>query len=425
MRFTFILLASACIAVPMLQGCGGSSTPPVANTLGATAQRPADSSSQYRVLSAFTKLDGGVHPASGLIDVNGTLYGTTSGGGDSNCPPAPFCGTVYSMTLDGVQHVLYKFKGGSDGERPMAKLLNVKGTLYGTTSRGGGNGCQKLGCGTVFSVSLNGSERVLYRFGGVSDGATPEAGLTDVDGVLYGTTEFGGLNDCNASSPGCGTVFSVTTAGNERVLHRFSNSPDGGNPVAGLIEAGGILYGTTRAGGTGYGTVFRITPKGPEKIVHRFQDSPDGAYPEAQLTYVGSGLYGTTSAGGGFSQGTVFRIGENGDDNIVYDFKSSSSRGYGDNVDLPLTYDHGKFYVASQRGGEGKCFDQCGVLYSITVHGQAQILHEFTGGSDGCLPSSGLLQVNGTLYGATTLGGRGGNGCSQVGPGGTIYTLIP
>jgi uncharacterized repeat protein (TIGR03803 family) len=412
------------VALALLAGCGGlqvgNAVPP-----GTAVSRSAEASSQYRVLDAFTKLDAGVHPSGGLIDADGTLYGTTIGGGYSRCQPSPFCGTVYSMTTAGALQVLYRFKGGADGDRPMAKLLNINGTFYGTTSRGG-TGCKELGCGTVFSIGKSGNETVLYRFGGVSDGATPVADLTVVEGVLYGTTEFGGGSQgCSGSIGGCGTVFSVTLAGKERVLYRFTAGADGANPVAGLISIGRTLYGTASHAGDGYGTVYRITTKGAFKIVHRFADSPDGADPEANLSDVGGALYGTTAGGGGFSEGTVFHIDKADVESVLYSFRASSSHGEGDNVDLPITYDRGKLYVASQRGGEGKCFDECGILYSINLHGDAQVLHEFAGGSDGCLPSSGLLLVNGTLYGATTLGGQGGKRCSQIGPGGTIYTLTP
>jgi uncharacterized repeat protein (TIGR03803 family) len=65
---------------------------------------------------------------SGLLDVNGTLYGTTFSGGTSNA------GTVYSVSTSGVVKVLYSFKGGSDGAHPIGGLIDVKGVLYGTTS---------------------------------------------------------------------------------------------------------------------------------------------------------------------------------------------------------------------------------------------------------------------------------------------------
>ena len=67
--------------------------------------------------------------------------------------------------------VLYSFSGGSDGANPYAGLIKVKKALYGTTFAGGSyyfnyNGL--LGCGTVFSVTLDGVEQVLFRSSFVS-----------------------------------------------------------------------------------------------------------------------------------------------------------------------------------------------------------------------------------------------------------------
>ena len=161
--------------------------------------------------------------------------------------------------------MLYSFKAGKDGAYPEAPLTNVSGTLNGTTYIGG-SGCVSYGgCGIVFDVSRSGAERVLYRFKG-ADGRAPVAGLTDVNGKLYGTTLHGGSDaDCQD----CGTVFDVSTSGKERVLHSFKGLPDdGAYPSAGLINVNGILYGTTASGGSshcaksgyGCGTVFRISP---------------------------------------------------------------------------------------------------------------------------------------------------------------------
>ena len=63
-----------------------------------------------------------------------------------------------------------------------------------------------------------------------------------------------------------GTVFSITTAGAERVLHSFGFKKDGQNPVAGLVVLNGLLYGTASYGGTkNKGVVFTITKAGAEK----------------------------------------------------------------------------------------------------------------------------------------------------------------
>ena len=80
--------------------------------------------------------------------------------------------------------VLYRFRyRGEHGRQPQASLINVNGTLYGTTTIGG-SGCT-YGCGTVFSVTTTGGRKVLYGFAGAryNDGAEPRANLINVNGT--------------------------------------------------------------------------------------------------------------------------------------------------------------------------------------------------------------------------------------------------
>jgi uncharacterized repeat protein (TIGR03803 family) len=107
--------------------------------------------------------------------------------------------------------VLYSFKGGrGDGKNPMqAPLLDVDGTLYGTTSNGGSVPCGVRygdihGCETVFKITTSGEESVLHSFGEPGDGKNPYAGLINVNGTLYGTATAGGTHDA-------GTVFSLSS----------------------------------------------------------------------------------------------------------------------------------------------------------------------------------------------------------------------
>ncbi|MGB8150812.1 MAG: choice-of-anchor tandem repeat GloVer-containing protein [Candidatus Cybelea sp.] len=236
----------------------------------------------------------GCSPWAPLIDVNGTLFGTTQLGGHGN-------GTVFSISTEGIEKVLYRFsRHNADGRGPWGGLVDVSGRLYGTTSLGGG--CFRGGCGTVYSISTSGLEKVLYRFrGGSTDGATPIGGLIAVKGTLYGTTYSGGSSACNKT---CGTVYSVTIQGTEKVLHYFARS-DGAKPHAGLIFANGTLYGTTRRGGSGTGclfghnsgcgTVFSVSKSGVERVLHSFAGDSDGGNPVASLVDVNGTLYGTTA----------------------------------------------------------------------------------------------------------------------------------
>lgn len=81
--------------------------------------------------------------------------------------------------------------------------------------------------------------KVLHVFGKGADGFYSVAPLIAVNGVLYGTTPFGG-------STGRGTVFSITTTGTERVVYNFLGGSDGSYPLASLIAVNGVLYARRR-----------------------------------------------------------------------------------------------------------------------------------------------------------------------------------
>lgn len=367
---------SSCVAAALLAGCGGSQ-PPV-GAPGAMAR--TSTSYSYKVLLRFGssphRRSRGRHPG-GLLNMGGTFYGVTAGGGGVND------GTVFSMS-PGEDKVLYSFLGGSDAEHPQAALIDVGGTLYGTSTFGGG-GCfntYDAGCGTVFSVTTAGKEEVLHRFTGgcrsCYDGANPYASLIDVKGKLYGTTSGGGRGN-STSYYCCGTVYSISSGGKYKVLYRFcgsSNCADGSSPTAGLIDVNGTLYGATVGGGKyGAGTVFSISTSGKENVLYSFSGGSDGVWPEGTLVDVNGTLYGTTYAGGA-----------------------------------------GSCYINGTHG--------CGIAYSVSISGGENVLYRFAGGSDGAYPFGGLTNVNGALYGTTPYGG-GGNCETRSSPGGcgTIYEV--
>ncbi len=274
-----------------------------------------NSSGSYteEVLYSFGGSGDGVSPYAGLvIDASGNLYGTTiSGGAFAN-------GTVFELVYSSgtyTERVLYSFGVTPDGVDPQAGLaLDASGNLYGTTYGGGA-----FSHGTVFELvnsSGNYTEKVLYNFTGTSgDGANPLAGLViDASGNLYGTTVAGG-SGCFA---GCGTAFELVNFSGtytEKVLHTFGGgTADAGQPQASLVmDASGNLYGTTYGGGTsGLGTVFELVNSSgsyTEKVLYSFGGTPDGNQPVAGLVMDTSGsLYGTTNSGGASGYGTVFEV---------------------------------------------------------------------------------------------------------------------
>jgi uncharacterized repeat protein (TIGR03803 family) len=310
----------------------------------------------YSQLHAFAgpPYDGG-NPWDGLTDVNGALYGTTLIGG-AGCRPGSgeTCGTVFKVTTAGAYSLIYSFDvgyDGKDGEYPYGGLLNVNGTLYGTTSSGGVG----TNAGTVFTITTSGTENVLYSFVYPTD-YTPLDRLVRVGNNLYGTTQQGGASRL-------GAVFKITTSGTETLLHSFAGGSDGADPVAGLTRGivGTALYGTTPAGGgANAGTVFRITTSGTETVLHQFSGGPgDGAGPHADLIRVGHAFYGTTQGGGTLGQGTVFKITPSGHYSVIYSFAGGTD---GNTPFGGLVNVNGTLYGTTAGGGASGN----GAIFSLT-----------------------------------------------------------
>ena len=399
---------AVCAASSILAGCGGGSgqvapSAPSNSAGGSSSGERPHTSGAYNLLYNFGggSVDGS-EPMAGLIDVNGTLYGTTLYGGAS-CN----CGTVFSISTSGAETVLHSFGGAGDGLNPRGELLKIKGKLYGTTVYGGGLGYGSYrGGGTVFSISMSGKETVLHTFGGSLDGALPQGHLAHVNSTIYGITEAGGGYGYG-SQVGGGTIFSISTSGAENVLHSFGGAADGAEPLAGLINArrqGHALanqYGTTTVGGAnGKGTVFEISSSGTETVLHSFAGGyNDGAQPWAGLVRVNGALYGTTTRGGSAgANGTVFVISASGKVTVLHSFGGS-----GDGV-TPLTSlidVNGLLYGTTRYGGTYNG----GTIFSISTSGDETVLHSFGGSGDGAQPFGVLLNVNGVLYGTTRYGG--------------------
>jgi uncharacterized repeat protein (TIGR03803 family) len=207
--------------------------------------------------------------------------------------------------------VIYSFKDGAD-PAPQSALTAANGQLYGTTLQGGANGY-----GSVIAFSLTGTEHLVYSFGMGKGGRYPDTSLIDVNGALYGTTESGGAYDAPTGFTFTGgTVFTISSAGAESVLHSFGNAHDGTTPEAPLTYANGEFYGTTVQGGAfSCGTVFRMNASGVESILYSFAGCVDGQNPGA-LVDVGNALFGTTNSGGSeavcnlefFQDGTIFTL---------------------------------------------------------------------------------------------------------------------
>ena len=204
----------------------------------------------------------GAFPRTSLIQSpTGNFLGVTSSGGVSaSCSGG--CGTIFKITPAGQLTTIYSFcsqPNCADGEVPTGLVQTSNGTFYGTTAEGG-----TAGFGSVFKINLGGKFTSLYSFCSLpncSDGGVPLGGLIAGAGEeLVGTTSLGGTN-------GGGTIFETSELGGTFELYTFCSAPgcsDGYDPAGGLLLAtNGVIYGTTQFGGyltceQGCGTVFNF-----------------------------------------------------------------------------------------------------------------------------------------------------------------------
>lgn len=241
-----------------------------------------------------------------LIGADGALYGTSFWGGAADL------GTVFRLTLTGDFVELHAFAGGAAGEHPAAGLLEVGGVLYGTTAAGPSN------WGTVYRLNNDGGNfAAIATFAGAL-GSGP-SGLVFVSDALYGTTLGGGATPTGASLV-TGTAFSLPLTGPANLVWTFASDMPAGPVAGLVERGRGQFYGVSCLGGWfGYGTVFKVTSRGRETL-HSFDYSDDGACPSAQLTLGPDGnLYGTTKEGGTFNgAGTIFKVSLSDAVTVVY-----------------------------------------------------------------------------------------------------------
>ena len=186
-----------------------------------------------------------------IMDANGDLFGTTATGGASGK------GSVFEIKFANGSYTstpatLYSFTGGADGQLPYGGLvMDANGDLFGTTSGGeaggvfGGPTSPSAGSATVFELkATNGTyastPTTLYTFPGGNNYSASLAGLImDAAGDLFGTSTGG------VGVPA--TVFEIkfangSYASTPTVLASFSGDTIGGGLV---MDAAGDLFGVT------------------------------------------------------------------------------------------------------------------------------------------------------------------------------------
>lgn len=380
--FSFILLAACSSAT--------QSPVPPRQIDGASTIAKA-SGNGYKLLYSFKGMPDGATPMGNLTVFEDALYGVTAQGGNVDSLTRQQTGTVFRITPNGDEKVIYAFGGADkDADSPNAPPIVVKGNFYGATPYGGTNG----NYGAIYKLTAAGKETLLYSFVDYIKGTHPFQGLIYVNGLLYGAATYGGPT-------GNGLIYSVSLSGKFKVLYAFRGGLDGAYPYSSLVYADGKLWGTTvGASSKPYGTVFSMTLSGKETPIYQFKGPPDSGFPSGGLTLVGNLFYGT-AAGGAKQGGTIYSIDANGKENVLHSFPYYG----GPNG---LTYVDGMFYGATYRGGAG--IPGHGEIFQANKAGKTVALYKFTGAANGKQPSGQLTAFDGRLYGVTEKGGQYGYG---------------
>jgi uncharacterized repeat protein (TIGR03803 family) len=181
----------------------------------------------------------GESPATGVVEVDGSFYGSAMFGGANGL------GTIFHATPGNVSAV-HTFDG-SDGTTPTSPLLLGSGhVLYGTTL---GDGVTNFG--TLFQFGLDDNAfSNLASFNGANGDFPYQQGVIEADGSLFGTTQMGG-------TAGRGVVYRWSASTGLEVLHDMDAVTDG-SPIATLMAASdGALYGVGSRNDGG-GVIFRL-----------------------------------------------------------------------------------------------------------------------------------------------------------------------
>jgi uncharacterized repeat protein (TIGR03803 family) len=362
----------------------------------------------------------GILPFAGVVQgLDGSLYGTTLGGGNFNG------GTAFRLTPAGrfSDYGFCEKTGCTDGDSLQGSLTqSMDGTFWGTTTGGGANG----NYGTIFRITKGGVLTTLYSFCAqvnCKDGSAPTSPpIEGTDGNFYGTTYEGGYGNR-------GTIYKITPTGQFSTIYTFCHDyycTDGDAPYGAMIQGGdGNLYGTTAGGGAnnGFGTVFKVTQSGNLTVLYSFcsrQGCADGWRPYDPLVLGTDGnFYGVTQWGGNSDyNGTLFEITPSGVLTTLYNFCSQTNCADGSQPYGGLSQGtDGSFYGTTATGG---LYGE-GTVFRLSQGGSLTSLYSFcaqSGCEDGAIPQGDVIQAtNGKFYGTTTAGGNNpvcGEGCGTI-----------
>lgn len=344
----------------------------------------------------------GASPMFGVVEANGSLFGTTEDGGKYHN------GTIFRLKMIGPVATLISLHSFDNNEYSRSGLaIGTDGFMYGTTTGGA-----PYNLGTVYRVSQSGAFKTIYNFGSSKGhGVWPVGDLVvGTDGYLYGTTSR--MLDHFA------TIFKITPSGRLTTIYTFS---DGTEPSTSFIRGNdGNFYGATGGDqGTNW-SVYQLTPTGVSTTLYWFGDN-DGSDPNGLVQGADGCLYGTSNSSG---RNDVFRITKTGEFSVLSSYDGYSGSRFSD-ASL-VQGNNGSLYGASYE-----------TVYSVTLSGNLTTLYTFpkdTTFQAQCgiplapelLSVSGLTKcADGSFYGTTADRGRFTEGSVfKVTPAGQVTTVF-
>ncbi|MCH2230957.1 MAG: HYR domain-containing protein [Crocinitomicaceae bacterium] len=275
--------------------------------------------------------------------------------------------------------------------------------------------------GSIFTYDVTSSlVSELHAFDGAPTGASQYGTLLEAtDGLLYGSTYFGGTS-------GYGVLYSMDPATNiVTKLHDFLGGADGGHSQENLLQVGNEVFGYSIAGGTfGDGTIYKYNiVSGVFSVVHSFNSGVDGNPTWNPLVLGSDGLiYGANRNGGSAGFGTIWSLDPSTSVfSVEYVFSGGALGGIPNNAFLQ--HSNGLFYGIAQSGGA----NGFGVLYSFNplTSTYTAVYDRQAPGIDGSLSYSHMTEAsNGLIYGTTDAGGpNGGGAIFKFDPSTNIYNV--
>lgn len=227
----------------------------------------------------------------------GTLHTTRAGGG----------GVLFRMTPQGSVTVLHQFD--NDPNSPywaLAPLVEgADGSLYGTTYGGG-----QYYCGEAFKISKSGTYTLLHDFNPATESCYANGLTLAPDGNFYGTTNY--LLQGAGAPPNQGAVFRMAPDGTVTVLHVFQGGADGGRPFGTLtVGQDGNLYGTGLYYLSP--NIYQVTTGGSFSVIYNFDVAGSQAPTGSLTAGSDGNLYGILgTANGANDSGTLYRVATDG-----------------------------------------------------------------------------------------------------------------